>query len=243
MPVVDGRAAPGEVRVWRAELDSFASARARLAGVLSTDERERAERFRAPADRERYVVAHGLLRVLLGRCLEDDPARLRFRSGAHGKPALEAEWESAGIRFNISHSGGLALIALARGADVGIDVERVQAGRGEMAIAERFFAPEEVAALRALPEARRRAAFYACWTRKEAIIKGLGDGLTCRLDTFRVSVDPEQRTGLLLAADDPRLAGGWSLRSLEAGAGYAAALAARGGGPAVRVNSLRASDV
>lgn len=214
-----------EVHVWRAEVDLPAERLQRLETLLSEEERERADRFLVAPPRRRFVVGRGLLRALLGAYLDADPARLRFTYGPHGKPAL---FDDSAISFNVSHSGDLVLGAFARRREVGVDVERFRPDFAGEEIAQRFFSPREVAALRALPAESRLDGFFACWARKEAYIKARGLGLSLPLDRFHVALDPQRPAALLGADDDPDAAARWSLCALAPGVGYAGALAVEG---------------
>jgi 4'-phosphopantetheinyl transferase len=167
-----------------------------------------------------------LLRTILGRYLDVAPGTVRFCYGPHGKPALIAEMaEQTGVRFNVAHSHDLALYAVTRGREVGIDVERIRAEVASTEIAQRFFSPAEVAALCALPDELQTEAFFACWTRKEAYIKATGGGLSHPLDGFDVSLTPGEPVVALRTHADPQEAARWSLRALDPGPGYAAAVA------------------
>src|SRR5262245_39260742 len=173
-----------EVHVWRVGLDWPAASVAELKGVLSSDERARADRFHFEIDHRRHVVGRGVLRLVLARCLGTAPHALRFDTGARGKPNLAAGFARARLQFNVSHSGELALVALTVGRAVGVDVEWIRHDLDVEAIAERYFSARENAALATLAADARRDAFYACWTRKEAYIKAVGDGLALPLDQF-----------------------------------------------------------
>ncbi|HJQ31620.1 MAG TPA: 4'-phosphopantetheinyl transferase superfamily protein [Pyrinomonadaceae bacterium] len=224
-------ALPGEeVHVWRALLDAPEVRVRRLLELLAPDERERAARFHFERDRRRFTVARGLLRGILGGYLNSAPEALRFVYGAQGKPALVAEQNPGGLRFNVSHSEGVALFAFARGREVGVDVERVSSRVSCEEIAGRFFSPGEVARLRALPAELREAAFFDCWTRKEAYIKARGEGLSLPLDGFDVSLGPGEPTALLANRLDPAEVARWSLRALAPWPGVAAAVVAEGRG-------------
>jgi len=201
-----------------------------LLRTLTLDERARARRFRFPRDRDRFIVARGVLRAILGRYLGVDPGRLRFRYSPYGKPALAGPFEDEGIRFNLAHSQGIALYAVSRGREVGIDVEYVRADLADERIAERFFSPREVATLRAVPAEQRREAFFHCWTRKEAYVKARGEGLSLPLDQFDVSLAPGEPAALLSTPGDPPEVTRWSLQALNPGPGYVAALAVEGNG-------------
>lgn len=222
--------AEGEVHVWAAPLDPPAEAVRRHAGLLAPDERARAERFHFERDRRRFSVARGVLRHLLGRYLAADPRRVAFRYESHGKPALADGTAGGGLRFNVSHSGEVALYAFARGRELGVDVEEVRPMEDGLDIAERFFSQAEVAAFRALPADVRDEAFFNCWTRKEAYIKAVGEGLSFPLHVFDVSLAPGE-PARLIASRDPRQAERWSLRALpDPAPGYRAAIVVEGGG-------------
>jgi 4'-phosphopantetheinyl transferase len=187
---------------------------------LSPDERDRASRFRFDRDRNHFIVCRGTLRELL----DIGPER-RFIYGDFGKPMLE----DSPVRFNVSHSHGMALIAITEGREVGCDIERIDPSFADDNIPEHFFSQYEVAALRALPEKEQCAAFFRCWTRKEAFIKACGMGMSLALDSFDVTLGPDQPAALLRGAD------GWLLHDVEAPKGYAAAVvleAKRPSGPA-----------
>lgn len=220
----------GEVHVWRTRLDPPTERVRDLEPALSGDERERARRLRFERDRRRFVVARGVLRALLARYTALEPAELRFQYGPRGKPALAAELNAADLRFNLSHSHELALYAVARGRELGIDVEQHRPDRAEAGIAERFFSQGELKALRALPAARWTEAFFACWTRKEAYIKAKGAGFGIALDQFDVTVTPGQPAVLLATRQDPPDVARWSLHDLHPADGYAGALAVEGYG-------------
>jgi 4'-phosphopantetheinyl transferase len=217
-----------EVHVWRAALDPTASQTQYFQRHLAADERARADRLYFERDRQHFIAARGVLRDILARYLNRAPESLSFRYGAQGKPALAGDDDKAGIRFNISHSRGLALCAVALGREVGIDIEQVRAELAVVEIAERFFSPREVAALLLLPALEQRPAFFRCWTRKEAYIKARGEGLSMPLDQFDVSLAPGEPAVLLDARPDSSEHNRWSLQDLDAAAGFAAALAMEG---------------
>jgi len=219
-----------EVHVWRAALNLKASQVQNLHQTLSADEQVRAKRFYFQKDRERFIVARGQLRAILGRYLKTEPSQLRFCYTPHGKPSLDMEIGADAIRFNLSHSQGLALYAITRSREVGVDVEFIRPELVEEQIAERFFSPREVTALRALLTNIQQEAFFNCWTRKEAYIKARGEGLTLRLDQFDVSLTPGQPATLLSTNGDPQEASRWSLRNLSLETAYVAALAVEGHG-------------
>lgn len=225
----------GEIDVWRARLDLGPYDVDKLRSTLSPDERTRADRFVLPQHRARFAAARGILRDILSRYLDCAAEALDFHYGPSGKPALAPGSGPREIRFNLSHSHGLALYSVARSRELGVDVELISSRVAEERIAERFFSPAEVAALRALPASARTAAFFRCWTCKEAYIKAKGGGLSIPLDSFDVSVTPGGPAALLGVRDDPLEAARWSLEELSTGSGYAAALAAEGTGWTLRL--------
>lgn len=218
------------VHVWCASLDLPAPQVSSLQRTLSTDELTRAERYYLRQVRGRFVVARGLLRAILSRYLGMAAGHLRFRYGPNGKPKLDKKTGGESLRFNVTHSQGLALYAIARDREVGIDVEYILPDLAGEEIAERFFSPREVAALRALPVELQPEAFFNCWARKEAYIKAKGAGLSLPLDQFDVSLAPEEPVALLSTRGDSLEAARWALRALDTGPDYAAALAVEGHG-------------
>jgi 4'-phosphopantetheinyl transferase len=217
-----------DVHVWRASLIQSEEKLALFATLLSHDEQQRANRFIFERDRQRFITARGVLRVLLGRYLELSPETLQFSYSEHGKPQL-AFPANRDIRFNVSHSHELALYAFARSREIGVDVEHINEHRSTQAIAERFFSEREVETFLSVPRDQRVEAFFNCWSRKEAYIKGRGQGLSFSLRRFDVSLVPGSAAQLL----DCREPGNestpkWSLKEINARPGYAAALAVEG---------------
>lgn len=222
------------VHAWRASLDVPFDLQRRLEEVLSPDEVAAAARFRAPESRRRHAAAHGVLRLVLARYLAADPRSLRFVrrcavcGGPHGKPALAVP-RSEGLSFNLSHSGSIALVAVARRRPVGVDCEQLRPDVAHREIAARFFTPREVAQLDGLPEAAGRDAFFACWVRKEAYVKARGEGLSLSLDAFDVSSVDGGR-GHVIARDGREVTPGWQVLDLAPAPGYVGAVAAEGAG-------------
>ena len=223
-----------EVHVWRVSVDMAASQMMAMAETLSVDEQSRAARFYFERDRRSFVVSRGILRTLLGRYLDRSPSQLRFCYGPQGKPALTPDSGADALRFNLSHSHGMALLALAGDGEVGVDLEWIRPGFASEEIAERFFSPREVFMLRQVPLEMRVEAFFNCWTRKEAYIKATGKGLSMPLDQFVVSLVPGEPAVLLETSPDDPEASRWRLRSLAPGSGYVGALVVAGDYPAVK---------
>ncbi len=218
-------ALPGdEVQLWRVDLDALGSDESRWQKVLSPDESARASRFRFPRDRQRYVAARALLRTILGSYLAMDPSGVCFSYSQKEKPSLGPAHASNDVKFNIAHSGGVALLVFTRGREIGVDVEQVRRDFDFEAIARRYFSAREQEQLVALPEEERAEAFFRCWTRKEAYIKATGDGLSLPLSQFDVSLTTGEKNGLLATRPDASEAGRWLLQEVPAGPGYVAAL-------------------
>jgi 4'-phosphopantetheinyl transferase len=212
------------IAVWRLKLSSATGTSELDWACLDDAERTRAMRFVRDADRRRFVVAHASLRRILGERLGTDPRRLAFERGAFGKPALVG----SGLQFNSSHSGDWVLHAVSAVGPVGIDVEAVGTHGDDTALLARVLAPDEQAALRRLPPTRRDAAFTDVWCRKEAYLKGLGEGLL-RRPLADIGVGTRDDGARLLfdrASVDAMVS--WVLHTIDVGAGHAACLAYRG---------------
>lgn len=219
-----------QVHVWAASLGRSASSLALMYDVLSLDERVRAERFHFVQDREKYIMARGSLRNILGRYLDVKPGEIRFTYNSHGKPALDLEFAANQLKFNVSHSTELALYAVTADREIGVDIEHFRSSVVEEDIAERFFSPGEVAVLRALPQQVQVQAFFACWTRKEAYIKARGQGLSIPLDQFEVSLVPGQPASLERVFTDPDEVHRWTVQDLAPAPEYAGAVCVGGRG-------------
>lgn len=215
-----------EVHVWRLDIDELKRDLSALRGTLAPDEVARAERFVFERDRERFVVARGALRSILARYVGGAPGSLRFGYSAYGKPFLQHAGD-ARLHFNLSHSHELALVALTRQGRIGVDIEYMREAVEYEAVAASVFSAGENAALRALPAPLRRAAFFACWARKEAYVKARGEGLSTPLDQFDVSLHPGEPAALLYAGKGAQHER-WSLGALYPARDYAAAVAVQG---------------
>lgn len=209
-----------EIHVWRAWLEVDARERERLASHLSEDELLRANRFVFPSDRNHFMVARGRLRELLAMYLQCSPEDLQFRTGQYGKPSLP---DDINVRFNLTHSYGLALYGFAKQRELGIDVEKIRPEFASEEVAERYFSVAERRELRELPPELRTTAFFLCWTRKEAYVKAHGDGLQIPLDSFDVSLTPGQPE-TLRSMDSGR----WSMRSFGPAPEYVASVLGEG---------------
>lgn len=223
-----GTLADEEVHIWRVSVSQARSSVTHLSRLLDEEESKRAARFHFERDRVRFIVARAGLRMILGQYLKIDPAGIEFSYSAYGKPALSRAHPDSVLKFNLAHSHDLALYAFSPKRELGIDVEHMRPEVAGDDIAERFFAAAEVDALRRFSAERRMEAFFNCWTRKEAYIKARGEGLTFPLGDFVVSMAPGEPAGLLTVRGAPQEAARWSLQELNAGEGYAAAVAVEG---------------
>jgi 4'-phosphopantetheinyl transferase len=175
-----------EVHLWRAGLDLSISELERLRPILSPDEKERADRFYFEKDRVRFTAARAILRTILGRYLGQEPAQVCFSYGPQGKPFLAGESGERAIRFNISHSGGLALYTVTRGREVGVDLEKLRSDIDCEGIADRYFTPAESRSIQEASPELKSEVFLSLWVCKEAYIKGRGEGLSIPLNQFEV---------------------------------------------------------
>jgi 4'-phosphopantetheinyl transferase len=217
-----------EIHVWRAPLNISNATLTSFAACLDTDEQARAARFHFDRHRNQFIAGRGWLRTITGWYLETDPAKLIFKNSDFGKPSIGESVETVPLRFNLAHSGELALYAFTLRREVGIDIEVIDPKFASETIAHQFFSPKEVAALLEFPINQRPPAFFDCWTRKEAFIKAQGMGLSLPLDQFEVSLEHDQ-AALLHTAWDAAEAARWSLINIDAAPGYAAALAVPAG--------------
>lgn len=212
-----------EVHIWCANLSATGFDEQAFCKLLSTDEIGRMQRFHFQGDRRNFLFCRGMLRILLASYLGASPAELLFAYSAHGKPSLATLPGS--VEFNLSHSNRNLLIAISQRRKIGVDIEFVRCELDVQEIAGRFFSREETRALMQLPTSLRYDAFFSCWTRKEAFVKARGEGLSWPLNSFDVSVMPDEDEVALVTRPDHSEAERWSLRSLNCFSGYRAAVA------------------
>jgi 4'-phosphopantetheinyl transferase len=221
------------VDLWPVRLNVEDSLLPVFRSLLATDEVARASSFRFEHLRQRYTLAHGALRLLLGRYVCEKPSALRFVASRNGKPQLQGEGT---LRFNISHANGIALIGVTAACEIGVDVETIGPRDDMLELAHGFFCPEEAEELMSVDPQDRCRAFYSCWTRKEAYVKATSDGLRTPLDSFRVSLRPAEPVRLLHINGSSDDAAQWTLQSVDHLPSCAAALAHRR--PRLQVRSM-----
>lgn len=215
-----------DVHVWRVSLDLTSTILDRLRRFLSPDELARAARFHFERDRQHFIVARGCLRTILSRYLKMHAADIQFIYGPQGKPQLDSSClDTQPPYFNLAHSEGLAIYAVTRVGEIGIDLECIRPEFTGDDIANRFFSPGEVSCLNAMPKDVRPEAFFNCWTRKEAFIKAIGMGLSLPLDQFEVTLAPGEPAQLVRTTWDEDEASRWSIKSIDVGENYVAAVA------------------
>lgn len=208
-----------EVHVWKVDL----SATVPDVRLLSRDEHERAARFHFEKDRQHFKASRSALRMVLGRYLNLPPESLEFAQTEYGKPFL-TNLEAAGVLFNLSNSGEVAVIAVAREREVGVDVEFMRADFATDEVAEHFFSVAEIYTLSGLEPHLRTQAFFSCWTRKEAYVKARGEGLSMPLDVFDVSLAPDVSAAMLNNRVDKSEPARWIFQDLHIASDYAGAL-------------------
>jgi 4'-phosphopantetheinyl transferase len=222
-----------EVHIWKADLHCTEVELQHLSTLLAPDEQQRAARFYFEKDRHQYCVARGLLRLILSVYLSEHPSSLQFAYSPYGKPALQSRPHDDPLQFNVSHSHGIALYAVAQQDKVGIDVEYLRADFGWREIVEHYFSEREIQMLSQVPQSQQQQAFFDGWTRKEAYIKARGQGLSIPLKQFDVSLAPGEPAALLHAQED-RDPTQWTIHALHPGENYAGAVAIQGRNPILR---------
>lgn len=213
-----------DIEVWQARLDLHAEEVTQCAKVLSHDEKLRADRFHFEHDRRRFIAARGKLRLLLGSHFDIAPTAIAFAYMKNGKPFIAGN--TAQIHFNVSHSEERAFYAISRTCRVGVDIEYLNRDIDCQGVGKRFFTHSEFTALQQLPAASRKRAFLACWTRKEAVIKATGDGLSLPLDQFEVTVELDAAPRILMFATAMQRIPDWTLYAADVGSDYVATVAA-----------------
>lgn len=221
VPPVNLRLESNEIHIWAARLDAENISKSER--IISVDERARADRFRFEAHRNQFIAARGILRNLLGEYLQAEARELRFQYGEFGKPAI-ADEHLTGITFNISHSENLALFAVTREREIGVDIERINPSMVDAGTLSQCLTEQEKNYLYSLAVEKRNLFFFECWTRKEAYVKGCGKGLS--LPVNEIETLSFTNSSMDFAEGGPGFRPSfWSLRSIPFIPGYAAALA------------------
>lgn len=223
------------VDIWTVHVTAPDAVAARFRPFLTPGETARAARFRFEHLQRSFTVSRAVLRLLLAQYLHIAPDKVELSYGSKGKPYLAAHTE---LQFNVSHSEDLALFAFTFERGLGVDIEYIRPIKDMHDIANRFFCPEEASELMSLPAYLRERAFFSCWTRKEAYIKAVGEGLSVPLNSFRVTLRPGEPTRFIHLAHDTTAARAWALHNLDPDHQYAAALAYQDAPRSIRVITL-----
>ena len=223
-----------EIHIWRIKLDLPPEEVARLEKQLSTEECERCRRFRFATDQRRFIIRRAALRRLLAAGLKIVPEAVQFKPGAHGKPVVCEETDACDLQFNCSHSGDWALIAIARGIELGVDLEQHKDLPDAGDLATRFFSASEIRELAGLPPSQKTVGFFNCWTRKEAFVKAIGLGLSFPLGCFSVSLATDKPATIVSVPAECGAINQWSMTHLGVCPDYSAAIVFAGENPRMK---------
>ena len=214
-----------EVQIWQASLEATSATVTQLTQLLSTDEQERARRFYFERDRRRYIVARSTLRKLLGVYLHCAPSTIRFTYAAQGKPALAEQPSSQQLHFNVSHSQESALFAFVWDREVGVDIEAMRSEVEIEGIFPSISSPEELSRWETIPASAKRAAFFSLWSRKEALVKAIGQGIGYPLQEVTVGFSEQLPQQIRLAQTLDAQSREWQIWELPVESNFRAALA------------------
>ena len=231
-----------DVHVWRARLEVQSEGLRQLERTLTPGELERITNLASEVDRRRATASRGFLRNILAGYVERPAAEIAFTYGPAGKPEMSAAEHGEPLHFNSTHSGDVLLVAVGRVPSLGIDVERIRPVARFERVARRAFSEEERRRIDALRPEERNEGFITCWTRKEACVKAVGEGVWSAFGRFEVSLEPGASVAVLTVDGDPAAAADWSLYHLEPAEGYVGALAVRGVGWRVSGGTLDSSE-
>jgi 4'-phosphopantetheinyl transferase len=222
------RLLPEHVHIWRMSTDIHEKHFFYLQGVLSEDEQRRAAKFHFDRDRVRYTVARGCLRMICAYYSDSPPEAFRFVHNKYGKPRLDGTLGN--INFNLSHSHKIIVYGFAYGREIGIDVEEIDTSKDSGRLLDHVFSESEKRDYMNIPETKKLEAFYTCWSRKEAYIKARGKGLSIPLDSFSVTVDPDE-IPRLISADPESETSGWFMNDIKVAPGYSSSVVVSGTEP------------
>ena len=210
--------------LWNCTFDLNRTSIPHYLSLLSEHELLKAKKFKFEIDRERFVISRGILRILLGSYLKKNPRKIEFEYTTFGKPFVKNE---DNIKFNISHSGNMAVFGFVKHVEIGVDIEKIKDNFDVLQLAQNFFSNSEIETLEKQPKEELQRAFFRCWTRKESFIKAEGSGLSFPLNEFSVTLDNDQNAELLSTDWDSREKLNWNLFSFKRGTQYVGALAVR----------------
>ncbi len=231
----------GDVLLWRARNTPELDRTTRLAplwAVLDGQEQAKAERFRAAQARRASILARGMTRLVLAKYLATSAQSLTFEFNHYGKPRLAERALAERLQFNVSHSGEWVVLAVTAAAAVGVDIERHRPMDDALRLAARFFSLSERSTLAQIASNEQLAAFFRCWTRKEAYIKAVGTGIFAGLDTFDVTLRPDEPANVLRFHTTAYETGAWTLRDFDLAERYSAAVMVHAPSPVLRFNDF-----
>jgi len=214
-----------DIHIWCAALDLPLEQIKMYELTLSADEKIRAERFHFEQHKHSFITCRGILRAILSRYLNIKPQQLQFDYGSHGKPEIADNCGEKKLKFNLSHSGKIALYAITPIYQIGIDIEKNRLFDDAEQIAKRFFSARECAWLSEIPPSEKPAAFFSLWTCKEAYLKAIGEGLAFGLDQFEICLNSKESPKILSIKGDYQAATPWFLQQLNPVLGYVGAVA------------------
>lgn len=217
-PVISG----DDIHIWHIDLSDLADSPPNLFQLLSTDERKRASRYHFETDRNSFVVRRAVLRMLLSFYVGQKAEGLQFTYNNFDRPSLEAKLP---LCFNASSSNKVGIVAVALDTRIGIDIELVDIAFPKLEIAEKYFSAHEANAIRDLPPELQTAAFFDCWTKKEAYIKALGDGMSHPLPNLTISSDKQELFSVAATSIETK---GWCITSFIPQQDYIASMAYEG---------------
>jgi 4'-phosphopantetheinyl transferase len=223
-----GQLEENKVIIWLLDLNKTVFDLAWLVSLLSDSELKKSQKLVFDKDKKRYIVSHGILRILLGKYIGLPPGFVEYRFNRYGKPELNVDINPEKIKFNLSHSHEKILFAFSRGRELGVDIEYLDPKFPTSDISKRFFSPQEVQELINLPKEQQIQGFFKCWTQKEAYIKAKGMGLSIPLDSFDVSVSPVDPAGLISNKNEPLEIFKWKIQEIQIEGNYASAICAEG---------------
>ncbi len=214
-----------EVHIWFINLNKTIEVIDSLKQFLSENEISKASKFRFEKDKNCSIITRGALRYLSGKYLKMNPENIIFKYGDHGKPNLDMKTD---LKFNVSHSGNLAVIGFVLKNDIGVDIEQLKYDFEVMDIVNNYFSQHEIETLKKLPIEEQTNGFYRCWTRKESFIKAKAKGLSFPLDSFSVDIKSDEETELLETKWDKNEKDLWKLFSFSPIENYIGAVSVNG---------------
>lgn len=213
------------IDIWRIALDLTTTDLEKYQACLNEEELQRAEKLKVPEKQNQFIISRASLKIILSGIIEKEPCQIKLNYSEQGKPYLKEQFQGKDIFFNLSHSGSQAIIALTLGQEIGIDIQQVESGKDYTKLSQRFFSKQEKIELSEVDEKKITDYFYSCWTRKEAFIKAIGDGLGFGLNNFDVSIEPECSLSQIKIHKQLEKNLSWFNINVDCVQGYVAALA------------------